>query len=84
MPELIVIFVIALIIFGPRKLPELGRSLGRSLSEFKRASNELRNSLEDEIRVEEQRQGATARPAGDAPAARPAEDSQPRGSSSGA
>ena len=41
MPELIIIFVIALIIFGPRKLPELGRSLGKSLSEFKRASNEL-------------------------------------------
>ena len=41
MPELIIIFVIALIIFGPRKLPELGRSLGKSLAEFKRASNEL-------------------------------------------
>ena len=58
MPELIIIFVIALIIFGPRKLPELGRSLGRSLSEFKRASNELRNTLEEEIRVEDQRQPA--------------------------
>ena len=45
MPELIIIFVIALIIFGPRKLPELGRSLGRSLSEFKKASNELRSTL---------------------------------------
>jgi len=56
MPELIVIFVIALIIFGPRKLPELGRSLGKSIAEFKRASNELKSTLEEEIRLEEQRQ----------------------------
>ncbi len=55
MPELVIIFVIALIIFGPRKLPELGKSLGRSLAEFKRASNELRNTLEDEIRLEDRR-----------------------------
>jgi sec-independent protein translocase protein TatA len=55
MPELIIILVIALIIFGPRKLPELGRSLGKSIGEFKKASNELRNTLEEEIRVEEQR-----------------------------
>jgi sec-independent protein translocase protein TatA len=56
MPELIIIFVIALIIFGPRKLPELGRSLGKSLAEFKRASNELKSTLEEEIRIEEQQQ----------------------------
>ena len=55
MPELIIILVIALIIFGPRKLPELGRSLGKSLGEFKKASNELRSTLEEEVRVEEQR-----------------------------
>ena len=55
MPELVIILVIALIIFGPRKLPELGRSLGKSIGEFKKASNELRSTLEDEIRVEEQR-----------------------------
>ena len=55
MPELIIIFVIALIIFGPRKLPELGRSLGKSLSEFKRASNDLRSTLEEEIHIEEER-----------------------------
>ena len=62
MPELIVIMVIALIIFGPRKLPELGRSLGRSLNEFKRASNELRSTLEQEIDHEE-RQAAIKSPA---------------------
>jgi TatA/E family protein of Tat protein translocase len=66
MPELIVIFVIALLVFGPRKLPELGRSLGKSLGEFKRASNELRNTLEEEVRVEEQREAAH-RPAPAAP-----------------
>jgi sec-independent protein translocase protein TatA len=56
MPELIIILVIALIIFGPRKLPELGRSLGKSIGEFKKASNELRSTLEEEIRIEEQRE----------------------------
>src|SRR5438132_980811 len=60
MPELIIIFVIALIVFGPRKLPELGRSLGKSLAEFKRASNELRSTLEEEIHLEEQRSSLEA------------------------
>jgi sec-independent protein translocase protein TatA len=55
MPELVIILVIALIIFGPRKLPELGRSLGKSIGEFRRASNELRSTLEEEIRIEEQK-----------------------------
>lgn len=69
MPELIIVFVIALIIFGPRKLPELGRSLGKSLAEFKRASNELKSTLEEEIRIEEQQQKADApKPAVSAPA----------------
>ena len=54
MPELVIILVIALIIFGPRKLPELGRSLGKSIGEFKKASNELRSTLDEEIRIEEQ------------------------------
>ncbi len=60
MQELIIIFVIALIIFGPRRLPDLGKSLGRSIAEFKRASNELRNTLEEEIRVDDQRQSQAA------------------------
>lgn len=59
MPELIVIFVIALIVFGPKKLPELGKSLGKGLAEFKRASNELQRTLEEEVRLDDQKQRAT-------------------------
>ena len=56
MQEIIVIFVLALIIFGPRKLPELGKSLGRGMAEFKKASNELKQTWEDEVRLEKERQ----------------------------
>jgi TatA/E family protein of Tat protein translocase len=62
-PELIIIFVVALLVFGPRKLPELGRSLGKGLSEFKRASNDLRATLDDEIRDEERRTALATPPA---------------------
>ena len=75
MPEMVVIAVIALIIFGPRKLPELGKSLGKSIAEFKRASNELKNTLEDEIRTEElqeARKSAQIPPAVSAPTSTPA------------
>ena len=48
-PELLVIFAVALLIFGPRKLPELGRMVGKSLAEFRRAANDLRDSLESEV-----------------------------------
>jgi sec-independent protein translocase protein TatA len=87
MPEMLIILVIALIIFGPRKLPELGRSLGKSLAEFKRASNELKNTLEEEIRLDEQRTAqeatkpkdddatsSTAEPSGPQPVARDHDD----------
>ena len=55
-PELIFIFVLALLIFGPRKLPELGRTLGKALGEFRKASTELRVAMEEEMR-ELERQG---------------------------
>ncbi len=58
MQELIVIFVIALLIFGPKKLPELGRSLGRGLAEFKRASEELKEGLATELAAEEEKAAA--------------------------
>ncbi len=49
-PELIFIFILALLIFGPRKLPELGRTLGKALTEFRKASMDLRLAVEDEVR----------------------------------
>ena len=76
-PELMIIFVVALIVFGPRKLPELGRSLGKSLSEFKRASNELRHTLDEEIRLEDRK--APARPSTPA-STTPAEPTTPAAS----
>jgi TatA/E family protein of Tat protein translocase len=48
-PEMVVIFILALLIFGPKRLPELGKSLGRGIGEFRRASSDLRNSIEREI-----------------------------------
>jgi len=49
-----VIFFIALLLFGPKKLPELARQLGKLMGEFRRASNEFRMQMEDELRVAEQ------------------------------
>ena len=51
-PELLVIFVIALVVFGPRRLPELGRSVGRAIGEFKRAGSELQSRLEREVELD--------------------------------
>ena len=55
MPEIVVIFIIALIIFGPRKLPELGKTIGKGLAEFKKASNELKQTWEDEVRLDKEK-----------------------------
>ena len=48
--EIIIIFVIALIVFGPKKLPELGKSLGKGLREFKRATEDLKSNWDDHMR----------------------------------
>jgi len=50
--ELIVIMIVALVVFGPKRLPEIGRTLGRSLQEFRRASNDLRRELEQDMTVD--------------------------------
>ena len=49
-PEMMFIFVLALILFGPKKLPEIGRQIGKGLAEFKRASREFQSQIEDEVR----------------------------------
>ena len=56
MPELLVILFIALIVFGPRRLPELGKSLGQTIKEFKKGANALRDSVEAEIERDNQLQ----------------------------
>jgi sec-independent protein translocase protein TatB len=50
LPEMMFIFLLALLLFGPKKLPEIGRQIGKALAEFKRASNEFKSQLETEIR----------------------------------
>jgi sec-independent protein translocase protein TatA len=57
--EIIIIFVLALIIFGPRKLPELGKTIGKGLAEFKKASNELKQTWEEEVRLDKEKEVLT-------------------------
>lgn len=52
-PELLIILAIALLIFGPKKLPEVGKSLGRALKEFRKTSDEIRERIEEEIEMDE-------------------------------
>lgn len=51
-PEIFLILVVALIIFGPRKLPEIGKSMGRMLAEFRKASNDFKRTLDDEVEAD--------------------------------
>ena len=52
-PELIFIFVLALLIFGPKRLPELGRTVGRGLAEFRKASTDLQRTINSELALDE-------------------------------
>jgi len=56
LPELIIIMAIALLIFGPKKLPEVGKSIGRALREFRKASDEIKDKIDQEIHAEEFRE----------------------------
>jgi TatA/E family protein of Tat protein translocase len=74
--ELLVIALVALIIFGPRKLPEIGRKIGRGMAEFKRASEDFKRTWEYEVEVE-RRQPSDAEPeAGSARGALPAGEAE--------
>src|SRR5262245_12364 len=61
-PELFLIFVVALIVFGPRKLPEIGKSLGKMMAEFRKASNDFRNTIESEVEAEKIRESMRIEP----------------------
>ena len=53
MPELVVIFVVALVVLGPKRLPEVARSLGKAMSEFRRQSSEIVDDFQTQMRSEE-------------------------------
>jgi TatA/E family protein of Tat protein translocase len=59
MPEVVLILVIALIVFGPRKLPELGKSLGQAMSQFRKASDEFKRTWEQEVELDKVRKSDT-------------------------
>ena len=69
MPEILVILLVALLIFGPRKLPELGRSLGQSIREFKRGAQEIREELKKSIEVKDEPKPAAVQEAKEEPKA---------------
>lgn len=59
-PELLLIFVVILIVFGPRRIPEIGRTLGKALGEFRKATDDLKSTIEREVRLEELKKVAPA------------------------
>ncbi len=71
-PEILLILVIALLLFGPQKLPELGKSLGRAIREFKKASSELQETIEREVEEVKRTSGDGPRPPAQGPSGLPA------------
>jgi sec-independent protein translocase protein TatA len=53
LPELIIIFIIALLVFGPKKLPEVGKTVGKAIRDFKKSTEDIKERFEDEIRADE-------------------------------
>jgi TatA/E family protein of Tat protein translocase len=87
-PELVLIFIVALIVFGPKRLPEIGRTLGKAMGEFKEATDDFKNTIEREVHVEELKQLASttipvhesvsrSEPAASAPPSHPGEPAEP-------
>jgi Tat protein translocase TatB subunit len=80
-PEIFLILVVALIVFGPRRLPDIGKSVGKMLAEFRKASNDFKRTIEDEVEAERLRELDTARAAppttAPAPAAAPVTEAPP-------
>ena len=60
LPELLMIFAVILIVFGPRRIPEIGRTLGKALAEFRKATDDLKGTIEREVRLEELKKIAPA------------------------
>jgi Tat protein translocase TatB subunit len=67
MPELVLIFVLALLIFGPKELPKIARTLGKAMAELRRASDELRDGIQREIELAEREEEKSASPPETAP-----------------
>jgi TatA/E family protein of Tat protein translocase len=53
LPELVIIFIIALLVFGPKKLPEVGKTVGKAIRDFKKSTEDIKDKFEEEIRAEE-------------------------------
>jgi len=53
LPELMIIMIVALLVFGPKKLPEIGRTIGKAVREFKKSTDEIKGKFEEQIRIDE-------------------------------